>query len=168
MFRLTTLQVGSGARCARHPSLEASLPTRGSIEGEGLPETAAPWGSPLYAAPLPSAAPQLTEARTAARYLVSFTRSRLARDESARVLHSLQNLILPHTPRRQRAATGQGHSALPHWPHDPRRCRKRLQKRWQWFHCQSTGGTRTSFVNGQKNRIVKCQQPSARRAAARP
>jgi hypothetical protein len=170
MFRLTTLQVGSGARCARHPSLEASLRARGSIEGEGLPERAAPGLPPPCMLPrCPRRRNKLTEARTAARYLVSFTRSRLARDESARVLHSLQNLILPHTPRRQRAATGQGHLALPHWPHDPRRCRKRLQKRfWQWFHCQSTGGTRTSFVNGQKNRIVKCQRPSARRAAARP
>ena len=59
MFRLTTLQVGSGARCARHPSLEASLRARGSIEGErptimGLPIGAALWAASRAAAPTAS------------------------------------------------------------------------------------------------------------------
>ena len=94
MFRLTTLQVGSGARCARHPSLEASLRARGSIEGEGLPERAAPGLPPPCMLPrCPRRRNKLTEARTAARELSSFARSRLcARVVRVRVLHGLIRL----------------------------------------------------------------------------
>ena len=90
--RLTTCKRVSPV-CPRHPSSRRVAAHPGKHRRRGAAPNCCPWAAPSMLPRCPRRRNNLTEARTAARYLVSFTWSRLCRARGrVRVLHGLQKL----------------------------------------------------------------------------